>query len=78
MVRAMHKFNDLNKELDKESKIFHLDVFLDKDEMIHVRGRVLFVNNDYNYPNYYQKWKSSSKIDCSYWSRYDMERNSQF
>ena len=52
--------NDLNKSLDKRSKISHLDPFLDGDEVISVRGRLekSFLNNDCKHPIFVSKgWK---------------------
>ena len=49
--------NDLNKSLDKRSKISHLDPFLDGDEVISVRGRLekSFLNNDCKHPILFPK-----------------------
>ena len=44
--------NDLNKSLDKRSKISHLDPFLDGDEVIRVGGRLekSFSSDECNHP----------------------------
>ena len=53
----MENSNDLNKSLDKRSKISRLDPFLDGDEVIPVGGRLekSFFNNECKHPILFQK-----------------------
>ena len=53
----MENSNDLNKSLDKRSKIFRLEPFLDVNEIIQVGGRLekLFLDNECKYPILLQK-----------------------
>ena len=51
-LKSLKNSNDLNKALDKRSKISCLDPFLDGDEVIHVGGRLenSFLNNECKHP----------------------------
>ena len=51
-LKSVENSNDLNKSLDKRSKISHLDPFLDGDEVIRVGGRLekSFSNDECNHP----------------------------
>ena len=51
-LKSLKNSNDLNKALDKRSKISRLDPFLDGDEVIHVGGRLenSFLNNECKHP----------------------------
>ena len=51
-LKSLKNSNDLNKALDKRSKISHLDPLLDGDEVIHVGGRLenSFLNNECKHP----------------------------
>ena len=50
-LKSVENSNDLNKSLDKRSKIFHLEPFLDVNEIIQVGGRLekLFLDNECKY-----------------------------
>ena len=56
-LKSVENSNDLNKSLDKRSKISRLDPFLDGDEVIHVGGRLekSFLNNECKHPILFQK-----------------------
>ena len=51
-LKSLKNSSDLNKALDKRSKISCLDPFLDGDEVIHVGGRLenSFLNNECKHP----------------------------
>ena len=51
-LKSVENSNDLNKSLDKRSKISCLDPFLDRDEVIRVGGRLekSFLNDEYKHP----------------------------
>ena len=50
--KSVENSNDLNKSLDKRSKISCLDPFLDRDEVICVGGRLekSFLNDECKHP----------------------------
>ena len=56
-LKSVEISNDLNKSLDKSSKISRLDPFLDRDEVIRVGGRLKkpFLNNEYKHPILFSK-----------------------
>ena len=56
-LKSVENSSDLNKSLDKRSKISRLDPYLDGDEVIRVGGRLekSFLNNECKHPILFRK-----------------------
>ena len=56
-LKSVENFNDINKSLDKRSKICCLNPFLDEDEVIRVGGRLekSFLNDERKHPILFPK-----------------------